>query len=153
MLYKGGHELRYVLHGIGEIEDFKDTPLFKPSKRFRSLTPYFSTRHAKTYSDGRPKLDSDGWPIGTVRQDLKRLLDLRDELPSCQIGKPSHQVMLNGRFLRNLRFQTSRNGDQSAPNPAESAAVELTFSREVQGPLALGYGAHFGLGLFIPVTE
>lgn len=151
---KGGHDLRYVLHGIGEIKDFKDTPLFRSSKRFRSLTPYFSTRHAKTYSDGRPKLDSDGWPIGSARQDLKRLLELRNNLPPVQIGKPSNYVTLpNGRHVSNLQFQTTRSGKQSAPNPAEAAAVELIFSEAIQGPLALGYGTHFGLGVFVPVTE
>jgi CRISPR-associated protein Csb2 len=31
------------------------------------------------------------------------------------------------------------------------AAFEITFPDERTGPMALGYGAHFGLGLFIPV--
>jgi CRISPR-associated protein Csb2 len=27
--------------------------------------------------------------------------------------------------------------------------VRLTFSEPVQGPICLGYGGHFGLGLFL----
>ena len=30
------------------------------------------------------------------------------------------------------------------------AAFRLTFAEPVRGPLALGFGAHFGLGLFVP---
>lgn len=29
----------------------------------------------------------------------------------------------------------------------------ITFPDSVDGPLALGYGAHFGLGLFIPADQ
>jgi len=31
-------------------------------------------------------------------------------------------------------------------------AVRLTFDAPVRGPIALGYGSHFGLGLFV-VTD
>ena len=34
-----------------------------------------------------------------------------------------------------------------------SAAFRLTFVKPVRGPLALGYGAHFGLGLFVPLDR
>lgn len=29
----------------------------------------------------------------------------------------------------------------------------LTFPEPIQGPLALGFGCHFGLGLFTPAGE
>ena len=28
---------------------------------------------------------------------------------------------------------------------------EIEFAEEVQGPIAVGFGCHFGLGLFMPV--
>jgi CRISPR-associated protein Csb2 len=31
--------------------------------------------------------------------------------------------------------------------------VELTFEDPLAGPLALGFGCHFGLGLFTPVKH
>ena len=40
----------------------------------------------------------------------------------------------------------------SAPPPVDAAiAVVLTFDEPVRGPLSLGYGSHFGLGLFSAV--
>jgi hypothetical protein len=36
---------------------------------------------------------------------------------------------------------------------ASTNANSCVRSRSVTGPLALGYGAHFGLGLFIPVRN
>jgi len=32
------------------------------------------------------------------------------------------------------------------------ASFTITFPQKVAGPLAFGYGAHFGLGLFVPVS-
>lgn len=32
-------------------------------------------------------------------------------------------------------------------------AFRLTFAEPISGPLALGYGAHFGLGLFVPLDR
>lgn len=38
--------------------------------------------------------------------------------------------------------------------PVDAAiAVRLTFGQSVEGPLTLGYGSHFGLGLFRAETE
>jgi len=40
----------------------------------------------------------------------------------------------------------------ASPPPADAGAVlRITFEEPVTGPLALGYGAHFGLGLFSAV--
>jgi CRISPR-associated protein Csb2 len=30
--------------------------------------------------------------------------------------------------------------------------VEITFREALAGPLALGFGCHYGLGMFAPVT-
>ena len=36
--------------------------------------------------------------------------------------------------------------------PESGAAFVIEFPEPVSGPLSLGYGAHFGLGLFVPAT-
>lgn len=49
-----------------------------------------------------------------------------------------------GRSIRWAQFRRNRKG-----GPVRTGAgLRLTFSQPVQGPLALGYGCHFGLGLF-----
>ena len=34
-----------------------------------------------------------------------------------------------------------------------SRLLEIRFAEPVQGPLALGFACHFGLGLFVPVID
>ncbi len=54
-----------------------------------------------------------------------------------------------GRDFRWLQFQRNRKGDQ----PGMGYGFEILFSEPVTVPIALGYGAHFGLGQFIPVAD
>ena len=50
------HELRLVLYGFGQPADFPDCRLFAKAKVWRSLTPFVSTRHAKTFAMGDQNL-------------------------------------------------------------------------------------------------
>ncbi|MCW5558053.1 MAG: hypothetical protein KIT22_09530, partial [Verrucomicrobiae bacterium] len=52
--------------------------------------------------------------------------------------------------LRSLQFQTHRNGGNGSRGNGSGSAFTITFAEPVTGPLAFGYGAHFGLGLFVP---
>lgn len=150
-----GHELRTVLHGIGQPHEF-DSPLFGPAKKWRSLTPFVSTRHAKTFRDGRPKIDTvNGWPIGTPAHDLLRLLGDHPTGQGAQIrclSETSRPYAFGQRRFRSLQFVTRRLGGDGRRGHDSGAAFELVFPEPVCGPLTLGYGAHFGLGLFVPVT-
>jgi CRISPR-associated protein Csb2 len=146
----GGHDLQLILLGMGDADSFTDTTLFGPARMWRSLTPFVSTRHPKTYRDGRPKLDSDGWIIGSPEHDLRRLI-LETGLPAPSKVIPVPEISVNGRRLRPLEFQSERHhgGGTRAHQPPK--AFEVSFPEPVRGPLAFGYGAHFGLGLFLPV--
>jgi CRISPR-associated protein Csb2 len=55
--------------------------------------------------------------------------------------------------LRSLQFLTSRHRGGGSRGPDGGAAFDITFPEERPGPFALGYGAHFGLGLFLPVSS
>jgi CRISPR-associated protein Csb2 len=142
--------LQLVLISMGDAEDFAETaPLFQITTRWRSLTPFVPTRHPKQYRDGREKIDADGWHIGSSCHDLRRLI--------IQSGKPSPArieavdfVEVNGRKLRWLQFQRHRQRGEGLHAGAFGYGFQLTFAEPVRGPLALGYGAHFGLGLFVP---
>jgi len=62
-----------------------------------------------------------------------------------------HEIAINSRRLRPLEFQSERRhgGGKRANQPP--VAFQITFPEAVQGPLAFGYGTHFGLGVFIPM--
>ena len=47
------------------------------------------------------------------------------------------------------RFARTRQGKVGTP-PAGVFHLTLTFDRLVEGPICLGWGSHFGLGLFVP---
>lgn len=147
-----GHDLRLVLLGLGQPGDFPDCPLFAKAKVWRSATPFVSTRHPKTFHDGRPKIDASGWQPGSAAHDLLRLLKV--EHPNASVTLRKDPTVLAGkRSLRCLQFQTMRHGGGGSRGNGDAGAFSITFTDEVTGPLAFGYGSHFGLGLFVPVVE
>jgi CRISPR-associated protein Csb2 len=152
-----GHELRTVLHGIGQPEEFKGCALFGSSKVWRSLTPFVSTRHAKTFRDGRPKMDVNGWQEGSAAHDLLRLLATNPKWTGAKIRRQIEERDLpfefGNRRLRSLQFLTIRRGGNGSRGHDGGAAFIIEFPKPVSGPIAVGYGAHFGLGLFVPVVD
>ncbi len=149
----GGHDVRLVLVGLGDAKTFPDCKLFAASKVWRSLTPVVSTRHTKTFRDGRPKLDEQGRPIGGVAHDLERLLQADPQCANVQPHRERHITLPNGRTLRCLQFQSRRPDGNGGSRGNESGAFTIEFEQETQGPLAFGYGSHFGLGLFVPAAS
>jgi CRISPR-associated protein Csb2 len=149
----GGHDLELILLGFGDVETF-DIPIFRKANHWTSLTPFVPTRHAKHYADGRPKLDEDGWPIGSPAQDLRRLLKDDRGITPKSISQPSTSITVRSeRALRTLQFQTERSHGNGKRGHQSGVGLTVEFDQKVQGPLAFGYGSHFGLGLFIPLSE
>ena len=147
----GGHDIELILLGFGDVDTF-DIPIFRKAKRWTSLTPFVPTRHAKHHADGRPKLDEAGWPIGSPAQDLRRLLKEDHGLTPQSISQPDAKIHVRpDRSLRALQFQTERNHGNGKRGHQPGVGLTVEFDQEIQGPVALGYGSHFGLGLFVPV--
>jgi len=146
----GGHELQLVLLGLGTTDTFEDSRAFGESDVWESYTPFVPTRHRKTFRDGRPKLDEAGWIIGSPEHDLRRLLP-PDKLALLKKIETRSRAKINDRELRWLQFGTERNHGGGCRAHAPVAGFRLTFSKPVKGPINLGYGAHFGLGLFVPL--
>jgi CRISPR-associated protein Csb2 len=150
------HELRLVLQGIGKPADFPDCKLFAFSKKWVSQTPFVSTRHAKTYRDGRPKIDENGWQTGSAPHDLLRLLEENAEGAAEKINMLKEKNMpfeFGQRRFRSLQFLTRRGGGKGSRGDGSGNAFTIVFKKPVNGPIAVGYGAHFGLGLFVPVAD
>ncbi len=56
---------------------------------------------------------------------------------------------LGGHFTSWLKFRRERLTGGGSQAGSSGFGFRLTFSEEVTGPIALGYGCHFGLGAFV----
>jgi CRISPR-associated protein Csb2 len=146
----GGHDLQLILLGLGEPADFEACYLFRSSTVWQSFTPFIPTHHAKTYRDGRPKLDQGGWQIGSPEHDLRRLLPIEKFQLLTKMDRMK-MASINGRSVGWIQFKTARNNGNGRRAESFGCGFRLTFSKPVGGPITVGYGAHFGLGLFVPV--
>jgi CRISPR-associated protein Csb2 len=129
----GKPDILFVPLQWGEVQKLAGN---KPSVRFRSETPFVPTRH---HRKGRG--DFGIWLAGEVMREAKNM-----GLPEPIIVRPLARSRKRGRDLYWLEFRRSRKGTQEAIG----YGFELEFAEPVYGPFALGYGAHFGLGLFVP---
>jgi len=114
--------------------------LFAKSKRWRSVTPISLPRFPYR-ADGKPR-PSEVPEAQLVRELLSR------GLPAPIAIKRIDGYQVNGRpLVRWLEFHAQRfNGTHGKG----LAGFEIEFAESVAGPLALGFGCHFGLGLFMP---
>jgi CRISPR-associated protein Csb2 len=144
----GGRAMREVglrLEALGDPASLIDLPLFRPSRRWRSVTPFslpwFASRGA-----GRPPRPRDR-PEAQLRRELElrglpaprsiRVLEERSVAGGGVAGGPSWWQAFEGRRLNG----TAGHG---------LIGFELELDAPLAGPLALGFGCHFGLGLFLP---
>ncbi|MGH8470374.1 MAG: type I-G CRISPR-associated protein Csb2 [Gammaproteobacteria bacterium] len=145
-----GEPLRLMLEGLGSSTLFdKFTPLVGEAEVWHSVTPYLHPWHLK-----KPQMRSPAAIAKAIFEQLRRewhgrgiglpdLVDIR-ELLSVQHG---------GRALRPLHFHRFRRKRGLVQPDTLGRLLELRFAQPVRGPLALGFGSHFGLGLFAPTTN
>lgn len=142
--YDHPHDIRVALTGLGTAEQFADVPLFRASKHWRSVTPFSLPRFASRGAGKPPR------PRDLPDAQLKRELRLRG-LPEPVKVAPRAGHKVSGRPLMPwLAFHTRRSKGQEGFG---LAGFEIEFAEPVTGPLALGFGCHFGLGLFLPVEK
>ncbi|HET7306189.1 MAG TPA: type I-U CRISPR-associated protein Csb2 [Gammaproteobacteria bacterium] len=132
---RDGGEWRLVLENIGGPE--VGQPLTSRARTWQSVTPYLHPWHAKkrfTIEDQiRRECREHGLPEPTILERFDRI----------NVGK--------GCKLRPINFHRFRNRRGLAQPDRLGSFWRLTFTEPVQGPLALGFACHFGLGLFAPV--
>ena len=148
-----GTEIDIVLLAIGHADDFDPTsPYFRPSRIWRSLTPFVPVRHAKATRTGVAKLDpANGLQIGSPEHDCLRLIELLGtDLPPVQVRLLGTRIQAGLRDIPCLDFQRQRRHGGGTRGDHRGCALELEFEKPTTVPLGLGYAAHFGLGLFVP---
>jgi CRISPR-associated protein Csb2 len=144
-------ELQLALTYLGDDQALSQLPLLGCSRTWASLTPFVLPRHPKFYANGKPRLRADGTQIDGPEDQLRRELALRGlpgptsivRLPRCTIG------------ARQLSWQDFQRWRSRGGSPAEAMGFgfALSFDNGLRGPLLLGYGCHFGLGVFVPAAR
>lgn len=134
---RDGGEWRLVLESIGRSEIA--STLTQPSEAWESVTPYLHPWHVKKRFDIAAQIKREcrerGLPEPAILESFKEV----------DVGKNLKCRPIHFRRFRNRRGLTQ-------PDRLGSF-WRLTFPQPVQGPLALGFACHFGLGLFVPARD
>ena len=137
-----GHDLELILIGLGQVQDFGGlkaprAPALAESRVWESVTPFVPTRHAKVVR---------GVEVDTIEEQLSRGCDQL-------LGVTPVEISPIGNLAEWARFRRRRFTGGGSRGPDRAVGARLVFPRPVRGPIAIGYGAHFGLGLFAAVNE
>lgn len=137
-----GHDLELILTGLGRLEDYAGTTaprvrVLAESQVWESVTPFVPVRHPKRVRGVHVDTIADQLRLG-----CEQLLGVRP-IEVSAFGDPAHWFS----FRRRRTTGSGRRG------PDLAFGARLVFDRPVRGPIALGFGAHFGLGLFSAVAS
>jgi CRISPR-associated protein Csb2 len=154
-------DVHLSLLGLGHPQDFGGTdpdlgqcPLLAKSRTWISRMPFVPARHPKVTRAGVPKRDAAGIQIDSPEHELRRLLRLAGfPVPSVVESVPC--TSLGGRNVYWAGFQTLRENNWAGKKAVGRVGYgfRMQFPEPVQGPLAVGYAAHLGLGSFVAVSS
>jgi len=163
-----GHDLQFVLLGIGHAHDFGgmnekagQSASLAESKIWISRTPFVLTRHLKIRGKDRADARSHAAAterelIAAVRFELSNRSQFHaylDDIQTTPILQNGSGTYLGGTQTPWLQFTRTRKTGGGSNAGAHGYGFRLAFSDTVSGPIALGYGCHFGLGQFVSTNE
>jgi CRISPR-associated protein Csb2 len=125
-----GAEWRLLLEGLGESHTFSASTALSGAAIWRSVTPYLHPWYSKK-------------GFGVAEQ-VARECRLRG------YPEPVAVELLPDEKPRALEFRRFRSKRGLSQPDRLGCFLKLVFSEPVPGPLAFGFGCHFGLGLFTP---
>lgn len=142
-----GEPLRLMLEGIGTSPMFDGVSAYaRSAKVWRSVTPYLHPWHLK-----KPEQRSAGAVLSAVTEQLRREWALRgNAVTSIDSVTMLPDTVAGGRRLMSLHFHRFRRKRGLTQPDSLGRLLELRFSEPVRGPVVLGFGCHFGLGIFAP---
>lgn len=136
---RDGEPYTIMLEGIGPAQSFtsqtETTRLAGRCAAWETITPYLHPWHIKKTL--------------TIEDQLRRECRVR-ELPEIIQLERLPSVRINGRERTPVHFRRFRSKRGLTQPDTHGSFWRIHFAKPVQGPLALGFGCHFGLGLFIP---
>lgn len=135
-----------TLVGMGCLSSFRvvsgsPLPELGRSAMWESRTPFIPSRFLKPR--GKDSLD------GQIRAELRQR-KLPDLIAAPVVALPM-DADEDGLQARQFRHFVRTRQNTGAPGPPPGLfRLSLTLESPVEGPLCLGWGCHFGLGLFVP---
>lgn len=177
-----GFDLQTILVSLGQVEDYATAEsqqngrhcIVGKSRRWRSLTPMVLPRYPRQYRNGDKKyIPNTEFQIdGPEEQALKLLTHIHylsipvDNCIKQAEGQWLCLKTLDGRMLVKVKcceqgvtqyrwqaFGRRRKSGDGRKSLDKGYWLEIEFTEPQYGPIALGYAAHFGLGVFAPVDE
>lgn len=138
-------DIRMMLVGLGVPGDFsQNIGLFARARKWRSVTPFSLPRFANGGVKRRPR------PRDLPEAQLMRELRLRGFSEPISIQRIPGFWTRDGQLISWSQFAAERlNGKKGRG----ICGFTIEFAEPVQGPLALGFGCHFSLGLFLPFEQ
>ena len=132
-----GREWHITIESYGSPDDFIDQKYMTMSKVWVSVTPYLYPWYRKKGFD-------------TADQILR---ECRERGLPVLVAEPIETIIVHGRERRPVHFHRFR-GKRGLRQPDTRGSFwRLTFAEPCRGPIALGFGCHFGLGVFQAVSE
>lgn len=132
---RDGREWQAWFEGAGDIQDFLGkSDCLASGKVWRPVTPYLHPWHLKKN-------------FGIAEQ-VRRECRLR-KLPELEAIRFLPEITVGSRPRRPVHYHRFRSKRGLVQPDTHGSFLELVFPEPVAGPLALGFGSHYGLGLFI----
>lgn len=157
-------DLQFVPLGSGRPIDFGgfdeahgETPILATARVWESRTPFVPPDHLHIRGAARhdPQLrkSQEAKELERmVRKELSRRDWLKEHAESVQVERIDG-TDVGGKETTWLKFRRERRDGEGKKSNSNGYGFRLTFPSAVQGPIALGYACHFGLGLFTAVNE
>ena len=146
-----------MLAGLIESADSRSAskiPILSSATRWRSVTPFIPTRHYKKRGSLRDACPAHEFPSVVLREQIEDrglpTLVRIELLEECTLWRHQERQSTQ-RSIRWLQFRRERVFGNGRRGSHPGCGFEIEFPESVSGPIALGYGCHFGLGLFAPV--
>jgi CRISPR-associated protein Csb2 len=146
---RGRKEWRVALEDIAPPASFHESRLVQDSLIWESATPYLKSRFDKV----RPRTFDQ--TIGSYREQIaiewvRRFPKVPPPQVEPLVEGPDRFILRigSGRPRSTLAFARTRQGRGGRQPDTSGGFFRLTFDAPIPGPVALGWGAHFGLGLF-----
>lgn len=133
---RGGTDWRLVFEGSGDADTAPK--LTRPCTVWESATPYMHPWHIKKRL--------------SVADQIRRECRARGIPEPIAIEAFDEVNVGSGRKRRPIHFQRFRSRRGLTQPDRVGSLLRLIFDDPITGPLALGFGCHFGLGLFRPTS-
>lgn len=130
-------EWSVLLEGYADADDWSESDYIGHGEEWVSVTPYLHPWHRKK-------------SLG-IEEQIRRECRQRG-LPEPVELKGLPAIEVHGRERRPVHFHRFRSRRRLTQPDRQGGFWQIRFSDPIEGPLALGFGCHYGLGIFVPVT-